>query len=544
MKKPILATLLAAGSISAFASDYFVVVPVPNRTATAGNILVTLNGYSLPAGVLGRSYAGFDFKAVLQVKGDPSFSTSNVRWSLAGGALPVGLSLGADGRLSGTPTAAATSSFQVMASYKTKAGQQAYQVFVADINVALAGNTAMPAAVQGAQYSYDLKSLLAVTGDPQYTSSQVSWALASGALPAGLQLNSDGTISGVPGAEGTYSFTVKASYLTKPGQQSYQIVVGAITISLASATLPDAPAGAAYTYDLKQHVAVSGDAGYAGAGAGVNWSAAGPLPAGLSMDAAGVIAGAPSTAGVNTLQVSASYKTKTSAPASYALKVTANVVANGGHRAWSDGSFAATCNAYRNPTGTYLYTGATGNGVYRISLGGTPTDVYCDMTTAGGGWTLVGRSASGGTGVFGWTSAQGSLTNEAVPYSLGNTAALNPTQSLLGNFAGNFTWGAYVYQTNLPSGFPGSWASTGIQLSNPTPVAGGNPNFGMARSIGFTARTDAFFLRDWAETSGVYGLFPNGWNSGYNDGSDDAASGWPMGWGGYINKQQGWLFVR
>jgi len=36
-------------------------------------------------------------------------------------------------KLTGAPTAAATSSFQVLAAYKSKAGQQAYQVMVADV---------------------------------------------------------------------------------------------------------------------------------------------------------------------------------------------------------------------------------------------------------------------------------------------------------------------------------------------------------------------------------------------------------------------------
>jgi len=62
-----------------------------------------------------------------------------------------------------------------------------------------------------------------------------------------------------------------------------------------------------------------------------------------------------------------------------------------GARSWSDGSYAASCNAYINPSNGRLYQGSVGDGVYRIDPDGNgvvePFDVHCDMTTDGGGWT-------------------------------------------------------------------------------------------------------------------------------------------------------------
>lgn len=137
--------------------------------------------------------------------------------------------------LSATASHAATFQYHhpimgLVATPTTKAQQTA-----AEILVALTGGPALPVGEVNWPYSYDLKQLLSVTGDSNYNSSNVSWELQSGQLPAGLSLGSNGVISGTPttkDAAGS-SFQVLATYKTKTGQQAYTIVVNGAVLHVA-----------------------------------------------------------------------------------------------------------------------------------------------------------------------------------------------------------------------------------------------------------------------------------------------------------------------
>lgn len=102
------------------------------------------------------------------------------------------------------------------------------------------------------------------------------------------------------------------------------------------------------------------------------------------------------------------------------------IVEDGGARRWSDGSYAASCEGYIRPDSGGIYAGATGSAVYRIDPDATgpiaPFDVWCDMVTADGGWTLLlNLDTSDGHvmwwGAGEWTSTATYGTVDATPFS-------------------------------------------------------------------------------------------------------------------------------
>ena len=106
------------------------------------DIQLALAQATLPAAKAGNAYS-YDFKSGLQVAGDPDYAGSGVKWAIASGTAPAGLTLNSTtGVLSGTPSGSGTSNFTVNATYKTKSASQAYSISVAQAGgIVLANGT-------------------------------------------------------------------------------------------------------------------------------------------------------------------------------------------------------------------------------------------------------------------------------------------------------------------------------------------------------------------------------------------------------------------
>ncbi len=165
---------------------------------------------------------------------------------------------------------------------------------------------------------------------------------------------------------------------------------------------------------------------------------------------------------------------------------------------------------------------AAASGLFTIDTDGAgtraPFAVQCDMTTEGGGWTLIARSVSSGdagaSGPFGWTATSGSPTSLDAPYSLSPRAAgLSFKRVLVGARVaspGSLDW-LFVYDLPIDAAFVDAHAASSASVE-PVAVKGcgaGVPSF--LRHAGYTAREDSFFFRDSDDSAATSGLTAGGW---------------------------------
>ena len=238
---------------------------------------------TLPSGKVSQNYA-----VALQAGG----GSGAYGWSTVSGALSAGLALNATtGAITGTPSAAGTATFTARASDLNDPANVSDRTFNVTIAPAppppvLVTTTAIPGGTVSKAYATTLQA----TGG----AGACLWSLASGTLPAGLSLNSNGTLAGTPSAAGTFTFTARASDAadaTNSAQQSLTMTTAPMPVQLTIATkaLPDASSGVAYGQLLDVF----------GGTAPFTWSiAAGALPPGLTLNATtGQVAGTPSQVG-------------------------------------------------------------------------------------------------------------------------------------------------------------------------------------------------------------------------------------------------------
>jgi hypothetical protein len=160
---------------------------------------LSISTTSLAPGTVDAVYAG----AVATQGG-----AAPLAWSVISGALPPGLVLNpANGKITGIPTTAGTYSFTVQvkdsALPTSQMATQALSIAIATPAPLSITTSSLPAGVTATGYSGTLQ---ATGGVLPYT-----WSITNGQLPAGLSINSSGTITGTPVLAGTSTFTVQVA---------------------------------------------------------------------------------------------------------------------------------------------------------------------------------------------------------------------------------------------------------------------------------------------------------------------------------------------
>jgi hypothetical protein len=226
-------------------------------------------------------------------------------WSVNAGALPAGLKMDATGKIAGTPTAAGSFAFTAkVADSASGAATQAFTLVVAAAPIIAA--TPLANATQGAAYF----QAVALTGG----NAPFAWSVAAGALPAGITLDpTKGTLSGNPTASGSFSFTLQVK--DSSAVTATQKLGIAVAPPLGIATAPALPGGTA-------NVPYSATLATTGGTAPMVWSIiSGSLPPGLSLSAAGSLAGTPQEESSSTFTAQVKDGAGASAAATFSLAI-------------------------------------------------------------------------------------------------------------------------------------------------------------------------------------------------------------------------------
>ncbi len=323
------------------------------------------------------------------------------------GALPSGVTLAANGTLSGTPAFGTAGSYPITLTAKDANANTSTQAFTLTVTATA------PTFTSGTSTSFSENHAgtfsVTATGDAPITFTE------SGALPSGVTLAANGTLSGTPafGTAGSYPITLTAkdtnSHTTT---QSFTLTVGASAPTFTSGASTSFTENSTGTFS----VTATGDAP-------ITFTESGALPSGVTLAANGILSGTPAyrTAGSYPITLTAKDTNSRTTTQAFTLTVTAGAPvftssASTSFTASNAGTFTVTANG--DTPITFTESGALPSGVTLASSGtlsGTPS-----ATSAGTyALTLTATDAHSDTSTqsFTLTVAPAPTTAIAVPVS-------------------------------------------------------------------------------------------------------------------------------
>ena len=317
-------------------------------TVTAPTLVVAPASGPLPAATVGTAYG-----ATLTSTG----GTAPYGYSATG--LPAGITLAADGTLSGTPTTA---------------GSYTVTVAVTDANGAIGTATyTLEVSVQA-----PVAGAVSTTVAANSTANAVTLALSGGTATSVAVVTAPthgtATVSGTgisytpsAGYSGSDSFTytaTNASGTSAPATVTVTVTAPTLVVAPASGPLPAATVGTAYTATLTS----------SGGTAPYGYTATG-LPAGVTLASNGTLSGTPTTAGSYTVTVAVTDVSGATGTATYTLTVAVQAPVAGA-------------------VSTTVVANSTANAVTLALSGGAATSVAVATTPAHGTATVSGTDIS------------------------------------------------------------------------------------------------------------------------------------------------------
>jgi hypothetical protein len=371
----------------------------------------TINTASLANGIDGNPFS----QTLSATQG-----TAPYVWSIASGSLPTGLMLAPNGVLSGMPTTIGTFNFTTKITdagglIATRALTQT--IDASPITIMTSGS--LPGAVKAASYN---QNLTATGGATPYF-----WSLYSGTLPAGLTLNGNGTITGIPTIPGSATFVAKcignngiaaAKTFSITVRATFQVPV-LNPISFASTTVGTLQNYSVSALNYPKSFTITG------------------LPSGVIANATtGVITGYPTVSGLFMVQIKATNSAGSSAVLSTPMEVKAlskNLIGSYtgiiGRDTPTNGNLGARLTLTTTTTGTYTVKITKGATTTSASGHLNATAPHINVTIAGAVLSLtldpVTNLVTGTHGVVavsGWRSIWNALnpaTNRNGYYSIG-----------------------------------------------------------------------------------------------------------------------------
>jgi hypothetical protein len=374
-------TVTATDTVGASAMQSFTVTINPAvviTTTTLPNWTVNVAGYSQTISATG--------------------GTGGNTFSAPAASLPTGLTLSSSGVLSGTPTAAGSYTFTVMAT--DTVGATATQTYTVVINPAVTINTTTLPAWTVNQPGYG-QTITASGGTGTLT-----FAKTSGTLPTGLTFSSSGVLSGTPTAANTspgFTFTVTATdTLGATGSKSFTVIINP-AVTITTTTLAN------WTVNqpgYSQTISATG-----GTGAKTFAATAGTLPTGLALSSGGALSGTPSATGTYTFTVTATDTVAASGSQSYTVTINPAVTIT----TTSLASWTVNQPGYNQ---TITATGGTPGYTFAKSAGNLPTGLT--LSSAG---VLAGMPTVVGNYVFAITATDSTGATGSQSFSV----VINPT---------------------------------------------------------------------------------------------------------------------